>query len=112
MAHFVFGTVLVAMMLSVPFVAISSDEASAQQRATCSQARLHCGTQHADTRSDKGDAQFLLAMQIRCCGASKYTWPVGAASDLPIIDLNQSVLIESEAHFIEPAPCPQRERMI
>jgi hypothetical protein len=39
-------------------------------------------------------------MQIRCCGASKYNWPgcVGAASDLPIIDLNQSVFIELESN--------------
>jgi hypothetical protein len=44
MAHFVFRTVL-ATMLSVPFAAISYSEASAQQRATCSQARSSCGKQ-------------------------------------------------------------------
>jgi hypothetical protein len=48
MAHCVFGAVLA--MLSVPFVAIFYNEASAQQRATCSQARLHCGTQRVCQR--------------------------------------------------------------
>jgi hypothetical protein len=43
MVHFVFRTVLAAM-LNVPFIAISYSEASAQQGATCSQARSHCGT--------------------------------------------------------------------
>jgi hypothetical protein len=44
MAHFVFRTAL-ATILSVPFAAISFSEAPAQQRATCSQARSHCGAQ-------------------------------------------------------------------
>jgi hypothetical protein len=44
MLHFVFRTILAAM-LSVPFIVVSYSEASAQQRATCSQARSHCGTQ-------------------------------------------------------------------
>jgi len=44
MAHFAFGPVLV-VMLSVPFVAISYNEAPAQERATCSQARSSCGKQ-------------------------------------------------------------------
>jgi len=43
MAHFVFGTILVAV-LGAPFIAISYNEASAQERGTCSQARSHCGT--------------------------------------------------------------------
>jgi len=45
----VFRTVLAAM-LSVPFAAISSNEAPAQQRATCSQARSQCGTQRVGSR--------------------------------------------------------------
>jgi len=44
MAHFIFGTAL-AVMLSVPFVAVPYNVASAQERETCSQARSHCGTQ-------------------------------------------------------------------
>ena len=35
MAHFVFGTILVAM-LTAPLIAISYNEASAQERETCS----------------------------------------------------------------------------
>jgi hypothetical protein len=38
MAHGVFRTVL-AIMLSLPLVAIAYSEAPAQERATCSQAR-------------------------------------------------------------------------
>jgi hypothetical protein len=49
MTYLVFGAVLAAM-LSVPFVAMSSNEALAQQRATCSQARSHCGTQRVCQR--------------------------------------------------------------
>src|SRR5262249_16588436 len=44
MTYLVFGGVLAAM-LSLPFVAMSSNEASAQQRATCSQAPSHSATQ-------------------------------------------------------------------
>ena len=44
MAHFVFGTILVAI-LTAPLIAISYNEASAQERETCLQARSHCGTQ-------------------------------------------------------------------
>jgi hypothetical protein len=43
MAHFVFPAV--AVILSVPFVAISYNAAAAQERGTCSQARSQCGTQ-------------------------------------------------------------------
>jgi len=43
MAHFVFPAV--AVILSVPFVAISYNAATAQERGTCSQARSQCGTQ-------------------------------------------------------------------
>jgi hypothetical protein len=49
MVRLVFRTV-VAAILSVPFAASSYSEASAQQRATCSQARLHCGTQRVCQR--------------------------------------------------------------
>jgi hypothetical protein len=48
-ASFIFG-VVVAAMLAVPFVAMSCSDASAQQRATCSQARSHCGTQRVCQR--------------------------------------------------------------
>ena len=44
MAHFVFGTILVAM-LTAPLIAIFYNEASAQERETCSQALAHCGKQ-------------------------------------------------------------------
>jgi len=57
MTYLVFGAVLAAM-LSVPFVAMSSNEALAQQRATCSQARSHCGTQRVCQR--RYDACWLL----------------------------------------------------
>jgi hypothetical protein len=49
MARLLFGTVLVAV-LSVSFVAMSYNEAPAQERATCSQARAHCGTQRVCQR--------------------------------------------------------------
>src|SRR5262249_44221376 len=44
MARLLFGIIVVAV-LNVPFVAVSYNESSAQERATCSQARAHCGTQ-------------------------------------------------------------------
>jgi hypothetical protein len=59
MSHFVFGTALVAM-LSVPFVAICYDEASAQERSTCSQALLHCGKQRVCQR------RYEACMQTGC----------------------------------------------
>jgi hypothetical protein len=42
MAHGAFRTVL-AIILSLPLVAIACSEAPAQERATCSQARSSCG---------------------------------------------------------------------
>jgi len=63
MAHFAFVTVLV-VMLSVPFVAISYDDASAQERESCSQARSHCGTQPVCQR------RYESCMQTGC-------WAVG-----------------------------------
>jgi hypothetical protein len=59
MAHFV----LIAI-LSMPFVAISYYEASAQERGTCSQARSHCGTQRVCQR------RYEACMQTGC-------WTVG-----------------------------------
>ena len=59
MSQFVFGTVLVAM-LSVSFVAISYDEASAQERSTCSQALSHCGKQRVCQR------RYEACMQTGC----------------------------------------------
>jgi hypothetical protein len=56
---FVFGTVLAAT-LSVPFVAISYNEASAQERATCSQARSNCGSQRTCQR------RYEACMQTGC----------------------------------------------
>jgi len=49
MARLLLGTILVAV-LSVPFIAMYYNEASAQERATCSQARAHCGTQRVCQR--------------------------------------------------------------
>jgi len=49
MARLLFGTALVAA-LGVVFVAMSRNEAPAQERATCSQARAHCGTQRVCQR--------------------------------------------------------------
>jgi hypothetical protein len=63
MTHFVFRTIL-ATTLSVPFAAISYSEAPAQQRATCSQARSHCGTQPACQR------RYEVCMETGC-------WAVG-----------------------------------
>jgi hypothetical protein len=49
MARLGLGIVL-TLILAVPFVAISYNEASAQERGTCSQARSHCGTQRVCQR--------------------------------------------------------------
>jgi hypothetical protein len=49
MAHFVFGTAL-AVILSVPFVAISYNAAAARERGTCSQAQSQCGSQRVCQR--------------------------------------------------------------
>jgi hypothetical protein len=59
MAHFIFRTALMAM-LSAPLVTISHSEASAQERATCSQARSHCGTQRVCQR------RYETCMQTGC----------------------------------------------
>jgi hypothetical protein len=63
MTYLVFGGVLAAM-LSLPFVAISSNDASAQQRATCSQERSLCGKQPVCQR------RYEACMETGC-------WTVG-----------------------------------
>jgi hypothetical protein len=63
MAHFVFGAA-VAVMLSVPFVAIAYNGAAAQERGTCSQARSQCGTQPVCQR------RYQACMETGC-------WTVG-----------------------------------
>jgi hypothetical protein len=45
MGHFLALATILAATLAVLFVAISYNEASAQLRVTCSQARSNCGTQ-------------------------------------------------------------------
>jgi hypothetical protein len=59
MARLVVGTVLAAA-LSVSFVAMSCNEATAQERATCSQARSNCGTQRVCQR------RYETCMQTGC----------------------------------------------
>src|SRR5213080_788209 len=63
MTHLVFRAV-VATMLIVPFVAISYDKASAQERLTCSQALSHCGTQPVCQR------RYEACIEVGC-------WTVG-----------------------------------
>src|SRR5215475_13856199 len=63
MAHFGFGAA-VAVMLSVPFVAIAYNAAAAQERGTCSQARSQCGTQPVCQR------RYQACMETGC-------WTVG-----------------------------------
>jgi hypothetical protein len=57
MTRLIFGAVLVATV-GVPFIAMSSNEASAQQRATCSQARLLA----ARSESAKGGTTLALKL--------------------------------------------------
>jgi hypothetical protein len=59
MAHFAFGTVLL-VMLCVPFVSSSYSAAWAQERETCSQARLNCGAQRVCQR------RYETCMQTGC----------------------------------------------
>ena len=68
MTRLIFRAVLVATV-GVPFIAMSSNEASAQQRATCSQARLHCGTQRVCQR--RYDAGCWTVGLIKRCGYEK-----------------------------------------
>ena len=59
MARLLFAIVAVAA-LRVPFLALSENEASAQERATCSQARAHCGTQRVCQK------RFEACMETGC----------------------------------------------
>jgi len=59
MARLVVGTVLVAV-LSVAFLAMPYNEATAQERATCSQALSHCGAQRVCQR------RYETCMQTGC----------------------------------------------
>lgn len=72
MARLLFGTILVAV-LSVPFVAMSYNEASAQERATCSQARAHCGTQRVCQRRYEAcmETGCWTVTLVRRCGYEK-----------------------------------------
>ena len=63
MARLVFRTVLAAV-LSAPFAAIFFNEAPAQERATCSQARSQCGKQRVCQR------RYDACMETGC-------WTVG-----------------------------------
>ena len=63
MTRLIFSAVLAATV-GVAFIAMSSNEASAQQRETCSQARLHCGTQRVCQR------RYDACMETGC-------WTVG-----------------------------------
>jgi hypothetical protein len=72
MARLLFGTILVAV-LSVPFVAMSYNEAWAQERATCSQARAHCGTQRVCQRRYEAcmETGCWTVTLVRRCGYEK-----------------------------------------
>ena len=72
MARLLFGTILVAV-LSVPFVALSYNQASAQERATCSQARAHCGTQRVCQRRYEAcmETGCWTVTLVRRCGYEK-----------------------------------------
>jgi hypothetical protein len=72
MARLLFGTILVAA-LSVPFIAMSYNEASAQERATCSQARAHCGTQRVCQRRYEAcmETGCWTVTLVRRCGYEK-----------------------------------------
>jgi len=63
MARLIVAIALVAV-LGLPLLAMFSGKASAQQRATCSQARAHCGTQKVCQR------RFENCMETGC-------WTVG-----------------------------------
>jgi hypothetical protein len=72
MARLLFGTVVVAV-LSVPFVAMPYSEAWAQERATCSQARAHCGTQRVCQRRYEAcmETGCWTVTLVRRCGYEK-----------------------------------------
>ena len=72
MARLLFATVLVAA-LGVPFAAMFQNEASAQERATCSQARAHCGTQRVCQRRYEAcmETGCWTVTLVRRCGYEK-----------------------------------------
>ena len=72
MARLLFGTVLVAA-LGLPFVAMFQSEAWAQERATCSQARAHCGTQRVCQRRYEAcmETGCWTVTVVRRCGYEK-----------------------------------------
>ena len=72
MARLVFAIIVVAV-LNVPFVAVSYNESSAQERATCSQARAHCGTQRVCQRRYEAcmETGCWTVTLVRRCGYEK-----------------------------------------
>ena len=72
MARLLFAIVLVAA-LGVPFAAMFQNEASAQERATCSQARAHCGTQRVCQRRYEAcmETGCWTVTLVRRCGYEK-----------------------------------------
>jgi predicted transglutaminase-like cysteine proteinase len=72
MARLLFGIVVVAA-LSLSFVAMSRNAASAQERATCSQARAHCGTQRVCQRRYEAcmETGCWTVTLVRRCGYEK-----------------------------------------
>jgi hypothetical protein len=72
MARLLFAIVVVAA-LSLPFVAMSQNAASAQERATCSQARAHCGTQRVCQRRYEAcmETGCWTVTLVRRCGYEK-----------------------------------------
>jgi len=72
MARLIVATALVAM-LGMPLLAMFSGEASAQQRATCSQARAHCGTQKVCQRRFEScmETGWWMVRLVKRCGYEK-----------------------------------------
>jgi hypothetical protein len=72
MARLLFAIVVVAA-LSLPFVAMSRNAASAQERATCSQARAHCGRQPVCQRRYEAcmETGCWTVTLVRRCGYEK-----------------------------------------
>jgi hypothetical protein len=72
MARLLFAIVVVAA-LSPPFVAMFRNAASAQERATCSQARAHCGTQRVCQRRYEAcmETGCWTVTLVRRCGYEK-----------------------------------------
>jgi hypothetical protein len=73
MAHFVALRTVLAAALSVPLVAMSYDEASAQQQVTCSQALSVCGRQPVCQRRYKAclETGCWTVSILKKCGYDK-----------------------------------------